>query len=632
VSEAIAEPPDRTSARYRALLALTALGVVYGDLGTSPLYALRECFHGPYAIAPTRANVLGLLSLIFWSLVLVVSVKYIVYVLRADNRGEGGILALTALVTPVGATRRGGRGVLILLGLFGTALVYGDGMITPAITVLSAVEGLRIATPLFSPYVIPIAIAILILLFVVQNHGTAKIGRIFGPVMLFWFLALAALGVAAAVREPSVFAAVDPRHAIDFFVRNRGHGFLVLGSVFLVLTGAEALYADLGHFGAAPIRLAWFVVALPALLLNYFGQGALLLSTPDAVENPFFRLAPAWALYPLVALATAAAVIASQALITGAYSLGMQAVQLGYAPRIEIDHTSAHEFGQIYVPSINWVLMAACIGLVLGFRSSTGLAAAYGIAVTTTMVITTLLFYVVTRERWGWSRARAVAIAGGFLVIDTAFLAANVPKIPHGGWFPLLVAAVVFTLMSTWQAGRALLGKRMRETILPLDDFLGNIALHPPQRVPGTAVFLYRNPNGTPPALLHNLKHNHVLHAQVVVLFVETAEVPHVDPAERVETTRLDEGFFRMIVRFGFMEDPVVPPVLAAVEVPGLDLAPLKTTFFLGRETLIPTERPGMALWREKLFTIMARNARSAASFFKLPPNRVIELGAQIEL
>jgi KUP system potassium uptake protein len=632
VSEAIAEPPDRTSARYRALLGLTALGVVYGDLGTSPLYALRECFHGPYAIAPTRANVLGLLSLIFWSLVLVVSVKYIVYVLRADNRGEGGILALTALVTPVGATRRGGRGVLILLGLFGTALVYGDGMITPAITVLSAVEGLRIATPLFSPYVIPIAIAILILLFVVQNHGTAKIGRIFGPVMLFWFLALAALGVAAAVREPSVFAAVDPRHAIDFFVRNRGHGFLVLGSVFLVLTGAEALYADLGHFGAAPIRLAWFVVALPALLLNYFGQGALLLSTPDAVENPFFRLAPAWALYPLVALATAAAVIASQALITGAYSLGMQAVQLGYAPRIEIDHTSAHEFGQIYVPSINWVLMAACIGLVLGFRSSTGLAAAYGIAVTTTMVITTLLFYVVTRERWGWSRARAVAIAGGFLVIDTAFLAANVPKIPHGGWFPLLVAAVVFTLMSTWQAGRALLGKRMRETILPLDDFLGNIALHPPQRVPGTAVFLYRNPNGTPPALLHNLKHNHVLHAQVVVLFVETAEVPHVDPAERVETTRLDEGFFRMIVRFGFMEDPVVPPVLAAVEVPGLDLAPLKTTFFLGRETLIPTERPGMALWREKLFTIMARNARSAASFFKLPPNRVIELGAQIEL
>ncbi|HEX5520125.1 MAG TPA: potassium transporter Kup [Longimicrobiaceae bacterium] len=632
MSEAIAEPPDRTSARYRALLALTALGVVYGDLGTSPLYALRECFHGPYAIAPTRANVLGLLSLIFWSLVLVVSVKYIVYVLRADNRGEGGILALTALVTPVGATRRGGRAVLILLGLFGTALVYGDGMITPAITVLSAVEGLRIATPLFSPYVIPIAIVILILLFVVQNHGTAKIGRIFGPVMLFWFLALAALGIAAAVREPSVFAAVDPRHAIDFFVRNRGHGFLVLGSVFLVLTGAEALYADLGHFGAAPIRLAWFVVALPALLLNYFGQGALLLSTPDAVENPFFRLAPAWALYPLVALATAAAVIASQALITGAYSLGMQAVQLGYAPRIEIDHTSAHEFGQIYVPSINWVLMAACIGLVLGFRSSTGLAAAYGIAVTTTMVITTLLFYVVTRERWGWSRARAVAIAGGFLVIDTAFLAANVPKIPHGGWFPLLVAAVVFTLMSTWQAGRALLGKRMRETILPLDDFLGNIALHPPQRVPGTAVFLYRNPNGTPPALLHNLKHNHVLHAQVVVLFVETAEVPHVDPAERVETTRLDEGFFRMIVRFGFMEDPVVPPVLAAVEVPGLDLAPLKTTFFLGRETLIPTERPGMALWREKLFTVMARNARSAASFFKLPPNRVIELGAQIEL
>jgi KUP system potassium uptake protein len=498
--------------------------------------------------------------------------------------------------------------------------------------VLSAVEGLRIATPLFSPYVIPIAIVILILLFVVQNHGTAKIGRIFGPVMLFWFLALAALGIAAAVREPSVFAAVDPRHAIDFFVRNRGHGFLVLGSVFLVLTGAEALYADLGHFGAAPIRLAWFIVALPALLLNYFGQGALLLSTPDAVENPFFRLAPAWALYPLVALATAAAVIASQALITGAYSLGMQAVQLGYAPRIEIDHTSAHEFGQIYVPSINWVLMAACIGLVLGFRSSTGLAAAYGIAVTTTMVITTLLFYVVTRERWGWSRARAVAIAGGFLVIDTAFLAANVPKIPHGGWFPLLVAAVVFTLMSTWQAGRALLGKRMRETILPLDDFLGNIALHPPQRVPGTAVFLYRNPNGTPPALLHNLKHNHVLHAQVVVLFVETAEVPHVDPAERVETTRLDEGFFRMIVRFGFMEDPVVPPGRAAVEVPGLDLAPLKTTFVLGRETLIPTERPGMALWREKLFTIMARNARSAASFFKLPPNRVIELGAQIEL
>ncbi|MHB1222991.1 MAG: potassium transporter Kup [Gemmatimonadaceae bacterium] len=616
--------------RYLAFLSLTALGVVYGDIGTSPLYAMRESFLPEHGVPPTAANVLGILSLIVWSLLLVISVKYLVIVLRADNRGEGGILALTSLVTPVSALRRG-RWALITMGLFGTALLYGDGMITPAISVLSAVEGLEVVTPRLEPYVVPITIVILAAIFLIQRHGTAGVGRIFGPVTLLWFATIAALGVSQIVREPHVFAAVNPLHGLLFFVHNGWHGFLVLGSVFLVVTGGEALYADMGHFGRRPIRLAWFVVALPALLLNYFGQGALILRVPAAVVSPFYLMAPAWALMPVVVIATAAAVIASQALISGAFSLTLQAVQLGYSPRVRIDHTSERERGQIYIPAVNWGLMIACIGLVLGFRSSSNLAAAYGVAVTTTMVVTTMLLYFVMRERWGWSRWRAMPVTAIFLVIDLAFWSANLLKIPHGGWFPLVVGAVVFTLLTTWKRGRLMLSKRMRERTLPRELFVQNMAHSPPTRVPGTAVFMY-GATGTPPALLHNLKHNKVLHERVVFLSIITEEVPSVPAGERLHVEALGYGLFQVELRYGFMEDVDVPAALAMVTHEGLDFPPMETTYFLGRETLIATRRRGMALWREHLFAVMSRNARSATSYFRLPPNRVVELGAQIEI
>jgi KUP system potassium uptake protein len=629
----VSEPRKDQGRGYFLALSLGALGVVYGDIGTSPLYALRECFHHATGIAPTRDNVLGILSLIVWSLILVVSVKYLLFVMRADNRGEGGILALLALAVPSrGATPAGAKRALVLLGVFGAALLYGDGMITPAITVLSAVEGLNVATPFFEGYVIPISIAILVGLFLVQSRGTAAIGRIFGPVMLVWFLAIAVLGVAEAARRPEVLLAVSPHHAVRFMLQHGYLGFLVLGSVFLVVTGGEALYADMGHFGLRPIRMAWFVVALPALLLNYFGQGALVLRDPSAVENPFYRLAPSWALYPLVALATAAAVIASQALISGAFSLTRQAVQLGFSPRVDVEHTSSREIGQIYIPGINRLLMIACIALVVGFGSSSNLAAAYGIAVTGTMGITTVLFYFVARERFGWTRLKAGAPALFFLVIDLAFFLANATKIEHGGWFPLLVGAAVFTAMTTWKTGRTILAKRLSETTLPIDLFLDDVGRNPPHRVAGTAIFMFGNPTGVPPALLHNLKHNQVLHETVVLLRVDTEEVPIVDPAERITVDALGHGFYRMVMHYGFMEDPDVPRALAEVKHPGLKLPPMRTTYFLGRETLIASKRPGMAMWRERLFAVMSRNARTATSFFGLPPNRVVELGAQIEL
>jgi KUP system potassium uptake protein len=626
-------PGPEPRGRYLYLLALTALGVVYGDIGTSPLYALRECFHHSTGIAPTRGNVLGILSLIVWSLILVVSVKYLGFVMRADNRGEGGILALLALVAPPRGERpRGRRMLLAAMGVFGAALLYGDGMITPAISVLGAIEGLNVATPVFEPFILPLSVAILVGLFVVQSRGTGTIGRLFGPVMVAWFLVIAALGAAAAAREPGVLLAVSPHHAVRFLAAHRMAGFLVLGSVFLVVTGGEALYADMGHFGKKPIRLAWFGIALPALLLNYFGQGALLLRDPTAVENPFYRLAPPWALYPLVALACAAAVIASQALISGAFSLTRQAVQLGYAPRVDVEHTSAREMGQIYIPGVNWMLMAACIALVLGFRSSSHLAAAYGIAVTGTMAITTVLFYCVARERFGWTVVQAGAPALFFLAVDLAFFLANAVKIAHGGWFPLLVGVVVFTAMTTWKTGRRILADRLQETTLPVDLFLDGLRIDPPVRVRGTAVFMSGSPDGVPPALLHNLKHNKVLHETVVLLRVDTEEVPHVPEAERVTLDELGSGIFRIVMHYGFMEDPDVPAVLAAVRHPGLAFPEMDTTFFLGRETLIASSRPGMAIWRERLFSVMARNARTATSFFALPPNRVVELGAQIEL
>ena len=619
--------------KYLAYLALGALGVVYGDIGTSPLYAFRESFGHEYGLAVSPANVLGVLSLIFWALVIVITVKYLVFVVRADNRGEGGILALTALVLPQpGAAKQKWRYLLILCGLFGTALLYGDGMITPAISVLSAVEGLAIATPLFEPYVIPVTIVILTAIFLFQRRGTERVGKIFGPVTLLWFLTLAILGLSWIVRQPSVLAAVNPWHGLEFFLRNGFHGFMVLGSVFLVVTGGEALYADMGHFGRAPIRLAWFVLVLPALMLNYFGQGALLIQHPEAIVNPFYRLAPGWALYPLVLLATAATVIASQALITGAFSLTMQAIQLGYLPRMQIAHTSIRQRGQIYIPAINWMLMVACIALVLSFRSSSNLAAAYGVAVTTTMMITTALLFVVARERWGWSLAVAIPLMLIFLVVDLAFWGANLLKLPDGGWFPLVIGLIVFTVMTTWKRGREILGQRLAASTRPFREFGVQLMAEKPIRVPGTAVYMYSNPTGTPPALLNNLTHNKVVHEQVIFLSVQTEEIPRVPLAQRIEVQPLKNGFARVILHYGFRQNPNVPRDLTLVRDHGLDVDLATVSYFLGRERLLATEAPGMAIWREKLFALMSRNSRNATDFFGLPPDRVVELGSQIEL
>lgn len=624
-------PPP--SGRYLGLLSLTALGVVYGDIGTSPLYALRECFHGPHAVPTTPANVLGVLSLIFWSLAFVISLKYLAVVLRADNRGEGGILALMALIQR-GRVVRGARSrrLVPMLGLFGAALLYGDGAITPAISVLSAVEGLQVATPVFARFVLPLTVLLLVGLFVIQQRGTARVGAVFGPVMVVWFLVLAGLGVARIWNAPAVLAAISPVHAVDFFARNGGRGFVVLGAVFLVVTGGEALYADMGHFGHRPIRVAWFGFVLPALLLNYFGQGALLLSAPNAAGNPFYRMAPAWALYPLIVLATAAAIIASQAVISGAFSLSRQAVQLGFSPRIQVEHTSSAEIGQIYVPTVNWGLMLCTVALVLGFRSSSAMAGAYGVAVTSTMVITTVLLYILSREVWGWDRLSAVTLTTFFLTFDLAFFGANAVKIPQGGWVPLMIAGAALLLMSTWKRGREILVQRLREKSVPLDLLLGDLMADPPLRVPGSAVFLTGAPDGTPPALVHNLAHNKVLHEQIVLLTIVTEEVPHVAANERVHVASLGFGFYRVMAHYGFMQDPDVLEVLADCRSAGLQLRLTATTFFLGRETLIPTDRPGMARWRENIFSFMSRNALRATAFFKLPPDQVFEVGAQVEL
>lgn len=614
-------------------LALGALGVVYGDIGTSPLYAFRESFHETHGIPVTHDNILGILSLIFWSLITLISIKYLVFVMRADNRGEGGILALTALVNRIRPVARNTpRYRLILLGLFGTALLYGDGMITPAISVLSAVEGLEIATPLLQPYIIPLTIAILVGLFLFQSQGTERVGKIFGPATLLWFLVLALLGIRWIVQQPHVFLAINPYYGFEFFWVNGWHGFLVLGSVFLVVTGGEALYADMGHFGKAPIRMAWFTVVLPALLLNYFGQGALLLEHPEAVVNPFYRMAPQWALYPIVFIATLATVIASQALITGAFSLTRQAVQLGYLPRMEIRHTSSDEIGQIYIPGINWMLMIACISLVLAFRTSSNLAAAYGVAVTSTMVITAILLFIIQREKWGWPLSNAVAFTAFFLIIDLSFWGANIIKLPDGGWFPLVIGIVVFTLMTTWKRGRVILSERLRTGSMPFTTFAERLGANQVIHVPGTAVFMYSDPTSTPPALVHNLKHNKVLHERVVLLSVETMEIPRVSNKERIEVTKLENGFFRVVLHYGFMEDPNVPRDLMRARKQGLELKASEVTYFLGRERLIASKKPGMAIWRENLFATMTRNARAATDFFRLPPDRVVELGSQVEI
>ena len=613
-------------------LIVAALGVVFGDIGTSPLYALRECFAGAHAIDVTPANVLGVLSLIVWALIVTVSIKYVMFVMRADNAGEGGILALVALVRHRAGTAR--TGTLVAVGLFGAALLYGDGMITPAISVLSAVEGLSIATHAFEPVIVPLTIAILIALFLVQHRGTSGIGSIFGPIMIGWFVVIAALGVPAIARNPEVVTALNPVYAIRFFAAHGAGGIVTLGAVVLAITGAEALYADMGHFGKMPIRIAWFTLVLPSLLLNYFGQGALLLADAEARANPFYRLAPGWALYPMVALATIAAIIASQAIISGAFSLTQQAVQLGYAPRFDIRHTSAHEKGQVFVPEVNTMLMLATVGLVFGFRSSTNLASAYGMAVTATMVITTLLAYVVTRHVWGWSVPKAVLVTGGFLIVDLAFFAANLLKIEHGGWFPLLVGAVVYLVMSTWHIGRRLVLERLRNQEIALTAFFEHLAAHPPARVPGTAVFMTARGDGVPPILVHHLKHNKVLHERIVLLTVSIVETPQVADTERLEVTPLAHGFWRVIARFGFMQPPDVPAALDALRTMPIELnwREEDTTYYLAHLTLLANDRIGMSAWRDKLFIFLSRNARRATNFFCLSPDRVVEIGIQLRI
>ncbi|MEO6418138.1 MAG: potassium transporter Kup, partial [Polyangiaceae bacterium] len=604
-------------------LALPALGVVYGDIGTSPLYTVKECFLGEHAVAASAANVLGVLSLIFWALTFTVTIKYLGFILRADNHGEGGILALLALVPESKAKDAKLRrpGFITLLVLFGAALLYGDGVITPAISVLSAIEGLEVATTVLKPAVVPLTIITLLLLFLVQKRGTAGIGRVFGPVTLVWFIVIGALGLRAIISNPGVLVAIDPRHGVNFFLTNRTHGFLVLGGVVLAITGAEALYADMGHFGAGPIRRSWFAVVLPALFLNYLGQGALLLSHPELKANPFYALVPTWALYPVVGIATAATVVASQALISGAYSLTQQAVQLGFFPRITIVHTSKDTEGQIYIPEINNLLLVSCIGLVFAFKSSTALAAAYGIAVTGTMAITSIVWYVVATKRWGWPFWKAALPAGAFLFVDLSFFCATATKFADGGWFPILMAIGIFTVMTTWSAGRRHLARQMADAMLPLDQFLADVAGRQPVRVKGTSVFMASNPHGVPPILLHHFKHNQCLHEQVVLLTVLSLHKPDVPAEDRVRVEKLVEGFYRVTVKFGFMQSPDVPAALQDCARQGLKILPERTSYYLGRETLLPTGKAKMWRWRKTLFAFVSRNSVPATAYFGLPPN-----------
>ena len=613
-------------------LVLGAIGVVFGDIGTSPLYALRVAFSGEHGLPPTADNVHGLLSLLFWALVVVVTLKYVVLIMRADNRGEGGILALTALVSRGLPAQSRVRWWLVGFGIFGSAMFYGDGMITPAVSVLGAVEGLEVLSPLLHPFIVPVSLAILVGLFWIQRRGTASVGAFFGPVCLAWFVALGVLGAWQLVREPGILVALVPTHAAHFVVAHPVATFFSLGAVVLAVTGTEALYADMGHFGARPIRVAWFAIVFPALLLNYFGQGALLLADPTAVRNPFYLMAPQWAVLPLVILATMAAVIASQAVISGAFSLTRQAIQMGYCPRLRLLHTSEREIGQIYVPFINWTLFIAVALLVLGFRSSDNLAAAYGIAVTMAMAIDSVLIYVVMRRVWRWHRGVAVAVVVPLLAIDASLLSANLFKVPDGGWFPLLIGAVVFTLLTTWKKGRAILMERLDVDSMPLDLFIESISASPPVRVPGTAVFLTSTPDRAPHALLHNLKHNKVLHDRVVFLTVITRDIPRVPRGERVRTRSLGAQFWQMEAYYGFMEEPDVPALLEAPGKDTLQFDMMDTSFFVSRETLIAIPGQAMALWRERLFIAMSKMAVKASDFFGVPTNRVVELGTQVEL
>jgi len=619
-----------------AATALAAMGVVFGDIGTSPLYTMKEVFGGHHPLAVTPENVLGILSLVFWALTITVSLKYVLFITKADNKGEGGIMALTALALRTANASPRVLWMMSALGIFGAALFYGDAVITPAMSVLSAVEGLEVATPLLKPYVLPITVAILIVLFVFQRHGTAAVGALFGPVMMFWFATLGVLGLWNVIQHPSVLAAINPWYAVSFCIEHRGMAFLALGSVVLAITGGEALYADMGHFGRRAIKWAWFSFVFPLLYLNYLGQGALILDDPTAIQNPFFLLVPSEILLiPLVVLATIATVIASQAVISGAFSLTSQAMQLGYCPRIRVNFTSEREKGQIYVPNINWLLLLTVIIVVLGFRSSSNLASAYGIAVTLTMMIDTILAFVVVRALWKWSWARAALFLVFFIVVDFAFFSANVIKILDGGWFPLALGFSVFALLSTWRLGRRLLYEKLQQDSIPLDTFIASLADGGPHRVHGTGVFLTASPEGVPRALLHNLYHNQVLHERVVLLHVASEDVPHVPEDERVRVEALAAGFHRVFVRYGFKDDPNVPQVMEMCAGLGLRFEMMETSFFLGRETVVTmpiSRRARMAYWRQILFTWMFRNADPATAFFKIPPNRVVELGAQVEL
>lgn len=617
-----------------AALTLGAIGIVYGDIGTSPLYAVKECFGHMHGMAPTPENILGIMSLLFWTALIVVSLKYMMFILRADNRGEGGILALMALTmqcVPVGSKW---RNPLIVMGLFGAALFFGESVITPAISVLSAVEGAELVTAKLKDFIIPITLGILIGLFVIQKGGTAKIGKWFGPIMVLWFSVLAILGVSGIMQNPSVLLAVNPWAAVIFIIHNPLPAFLALGSVVLVITGGEALYADMGHFGIKPIRRAWFFFVWPALMLNYFGQAALLLAHPEMADNPFFKLAPSWSLAPLVVLAAMAAIIASQAVISGAFSVASQAVQLGYCPRLKVLHTSEKEIGQIYVPMINWGLLICVLLLVLAFRSSSNLAAAYGITVMGTMVVTSILAFVVMRHIWQKKHhVIGMAFLGLFLCVDLIYLAANSVKIPHGGWFPLALGGVLFVFLTTWKRGREILSTRLKQDAMPLEAFIAGIGDDYPIRVPGVAVFMTSTSEGVPHALLHNLKHNKVLHDRVILLTVKTEGIPYVDKKDRFRFVDLGKNFTRVTLTYGFKEDPDVPCRLEMhAEEMGFEFNMLETSFFLSRETLIPSKTPGMALWREHIFAAMSRNAQKAKDFFKIPANRVVELGSQIEL
>ena len=620
------------SPRENAALALGALGVVYGDIGTSPLYTLHECFAGSYPVDLSLFNVLGILSLIFWALMMVITFKYVTFIMRADNNGEGGILALTALIQRTRITTGAMHRFLITAGLFGAALFFGDGIITPAISVLSAVEGLKVVAPSLEPYVIPVTIGVLVALFVVQRKGTGSVGAMFGPVMLCWFATLAVLGLLGIYQNPEVLAALNPMHGLRFLIQHGISSFLVFGGVVLAVTGGEALYADMGHFGRSPIRLAWVGLVLPALTLNYFGQGALLLREPESIANPFFHLAPDWFQWTLVVLSTAATVIASQAVISGVFSMTRQAIQLGFWPRTNIQHTSHKEIGQIYVPQMNWFLLAAIIVLVLGFKSSSNLATAYGIAVTATMMVTTLLACVLARRQWGWNRAAILFIGVTFFTVDVVFLGSNLMKFMSGGWFPLTIGLSMLTLMMTWRRGRKVLQSKLQENMMPLEPFIQSLMLDRPTTVQGTAVFMISTPDIVPHALLHNLKHNKVIHERVVMLTVYTEEIPFVAPENRIEVRKLDGGFYVIKAHYGFKESPDVPQLLKQCGEQGLMFNMMDTSFFLNRERLIPSADPAMPIVFEHIFATMTRNAMNATDFFNIPTNRVVELGTQVEI